>query len=99
MNTFRILHVDMPVMLETTRIRGLALFQNRKLALPDAIIKATANVMACVLVTRNTKDFDGPDIRVPYMVEVRSAASKATTLFTPANELIATVSYVALPPA
>lgn len=39
-----------------------------RLKLPDAIIYATAKQNGCILVTRNTKDFDpsSPDIREPY---------------------------------
>ena len=38
--------------------------------LPDAIVWASAQVHAMLLVTRDTKDFPGddPGIRVPYMV-------------------------------
>ena len=38
--------------------------------LPDAIIYATAKIDNCLLVTRNTKDFDGNwvDIRIPYQI-------------------------------
>ena len=38
------------------------------LKLPDAIILASADAEGCILVTRNTKDFDGndPRVRFPY---------------------------------
>ena len=38
------------------------------LRLPDAIILATARALGCILVTRNTRDFDPtwPEIREPY---------------------------------
>ncbi len=38
------------------------------LKLPDAIILATADCEGCILVTRNTKDFDkrDPRVRFPY---------------------------------
>jgi hypothetical protein len=65
---------------------------------PDAIIKATANVIGSVLMTRNTKDFSGPDVRLPYMVEVRTKSGAATTLFTPVSDLITNVTYIAFPP-
>jgi len=41
-----------------------------RLRLPDAIIWATARTQACLLVTRNTKDFPAsePGVRVPYTV-------------------------------
>ena len=47
---------------------AVKLRQTHKMKLPDAIIWATAQVNSRILVTRNTKDFDGatPGIRVPY---------------------------------
>lgn len=44
--------------------------QQKKLKLPDAIIHASAEAEGCILVTRNTKDFDrrDPRIRIPYKV-------------------------------
>jgi predicted nucleic acid-binding protein len=41
-----------------------------RLKLPDAVIWATADAEACILVTRNTRDFDkkDPRIRFPYSV-------------------------------
>lgn len=44
--------------------------KTRKLKLPDAIILASADTEGCILVTRNTKDFDSgdPRIRIPYSV-------------------------------
>jgi predicted nucleic acid-binding protein len=40
------------------------------LRLPDAVILASADVEGCLLVTRNTRDFDrdDPRIRIPYSV-------------------------------
>jgi len=42
-----------------------------RLKLPDAAILATADCEGCILVTRNTKDFDkdDPRIRFPYSVK------------------------------
>jgi len=44
--------------------------KRRKLKLPDAVILATADSQGCILVTRNTKDFDqnDPRVRVPYLL-------------------------------
>ena len=38
------------------------------LKLPDAIVLASADIEGCILVTRNTKDFDenDPRVRFPY---------------------------------
>ena len=44
--------------------------KKQKLRLPDAIILASADAEGCILVTRNTKDFDAndPRVRFPYVV-------------------------------
>lgn len=48
--------------------RALALRQDKRIKLPDAIVWATARTSDRLLVTRNTKDFaaDEPGVRVPY---------------------------------
>ncbi len=48
--------------------RAVNLRRNHYIKLPDAIIWATAQAHAMLLVTRNTKDFtaDDPSVRVPY---------------------------------
>ena len=48
--------------------RAVAFRREQRLKLPDAIIWATADAHAMILVTRNTKDFpaDAPGIRIPY---------------------------------
>ena len=40
------------------------------LKLPDAVILATADREGCILVTRNSKDFDDSDplVRLPYSI-------------------------------
>lgn len=42
--------------------------QEYRMRLPDAIVLATARVLGCLLVTRNTKDFNPawPEVRMPY---------------------------------
>lgn len=44
--------------------------RERRLRLPDAIILATAQRQGCLLITRNTKDFNRNwvEIRVPYVL-------------------------------
>ncbi|WP_206171044.1 PIN domain-containing protein [Phragmitibacter flavus] len=44
--------------------------RTQRLKLPDAIILACADCQGCILVTRNTKDFDvgNPMVRIPYRV-------------------------------
>jgi predicted nucleic acid-binding protein len=48
--------------------RAVSLRRKHRIKLPDAVIWATAQVHAMLLVTRNTKDFPGddPSIRAPY---------------------------------
>jgi hypothetical protein len=48
--------------------RAVNLRRNHRIKLPDAIIWATAQVHAMLLVTRNIRDFpaDDPGIRAPY---------------------------------
>ena len=48
--------------------RAVQLRKTKRIKLPDAIIWATAQVHQCLLVTRNTRDFDvnEPGVRVPY---------------------------------
>ena len=42
----------------------------RKLKIPDATILASADHEGCILVTRNSKDFDNSDprVRIPYLL-------------------------------
>ncbi len=44
--------------------------KSRKLKLPDATILASADQEGCILVTRNSKDFDDSDprVRIPYLL-------------------------------
>ncbi|MRX11476.1 PIN domain-containing protein [Pseudoduganella sp. FT25W] len=66
-----ILPVSDAIATETVSIRYQTINQRpkRRLKLPDAIIRATANVHARLLITRNTTDFFGADIRVPYQID------------------------------
>lgn len=47
---------------------AVALRQDRRVRLPDALIWASARSESALLITRNTKDFpeDDPGVRVPY---------------------------------
>ena len=50
--------------------RAVKLRRERRMKLPDAIILATSLETGLILVTRNTKDFDGklPGVRHPYQL-------------------------------
>jgi len=54
----------------TSRIAQKAVEERKRsgLKLPDAVTLATADCEGCILVTRNTKDFDpgDPRVRIPY---------------------------------
>lgn len=97
---FPVIEVNEAIMAEAARVRGKSLFLKKKLALPDAIILATANVTGRVLVSRNTKDFDmfAPNVRVPYIAEIASNAAPAVNLFTQTANLVVTITYIAFPP-
>jgi predicted nucleic acid-binding protein len=63
LNGFDVIPLD-----ETIADRAVNLRRNRRIKLPDAIIWATAQANAMLLVTRNIKDFaaDDPGVRMPY---------------------------------
>jgi predicted nucleic acid-binding protein len=62
-NGFDVIPLD-----ETIAERAVNLRRNHRIKLPDAIIWATAQTNAMLLVTRNTRDFaaDDPGVRMPY---------------------------------
>jgi len=63
LSSFDVLAVD-----EQIAERAVSLRRSNRIKLPDAVIWATAQVHAMLLVTRNTKDFpdDDPGVRAPY---------------------------------
>ncbi len=63
LSRFTIVEIDRAVAERAVIIR-----RSRRIRLPDAIIQASAEVHSMLLVTRNTRDFDGtsPSVRVPY---------------------------------
>jgi predicted nucleic acid-binding protein len=54
---------------EAVAERAVVLRQSRRLKLPDAIVWASAQVNAMLLVTRDTRTFpaDDPGVRMPYI--------------------------------
>ncbi|WGG48664.1 hypothetical protein [Rugamonas sp. DEMB1] len=46
-----------------------------KIGLADAIIQATADVKKLTIITRNTKDFKGANVRVPYELKTVTTVS------------------------
>jgi predicted nucleic acid-binding protein len=64
--SFKLIHIDDAIMVETARLRGESLVVPPKLPLPDALILATANITGRWLITRDKKDFRGTKVRTPY---------------------------------
>ncbi|MCV5746123.1 PIN domain-containing protein, partial [Escherichia coli] len=64
LSTFNIINISQDI-----AERSVALRQEYKLKLPDAIILATAQLHRLELITRNTKDFTGiPGVVTPYEI-------------------------------
>ena len=63
LNSFEVIAVDRQI-----AERAVGLRRGRRIKLPDAVIWATAQAHAMLLVTRNTRDFpnDDPGVRAPY---------------------------------
>lgn len=64
-----IIEVDAEIMRAAATLQSERRRAGKKIALPDAIIQATADVKKLTIITRNTKDFRGANVRVPYMLE------------------------------
>jgi predicted nucleic acid-binding protein len=65
LSSFEVIAVDQKI-----AERAVQLHRRHRTKLPDAVIWATAQVHAMLLVSRNTKDFpaDDPGVRAPYML-------------------------------
>jgi predicted nucleic acid-binding protein len=65
LHTFELLAIDASIAEQAVILR-----KTLRIKLPDAIIWATAQVHQCLLVSRNTRDFDpsDPGVRVPYTI-------------------------------
>lgn len=66
----RIVHMNDKIMVRAAAIRANSIANPPKIALPDCIIWATAEVSDRIIVTRNPADFGGvgPMVRVPYEI-------------------------------
>ena len=65
LSRFVVVPIDEDVSEAAVRIRRFT-----RLRVPDAIIRATAEIRGVIIVTRNSRDFDksDPSIRVPYVL-------------------------------
>ena len=72
LNRFRVVDVQGVAALSVARRR------EGHLKLPDAVVYATAQSKNCLLVTRNTKDFDVtlPNVRIPYAYSCAAPSSR-----------------------
>jgi len=66
LSMFTVTEIDGNISEEAVRLRKI-----KRLRLPDAIILATSVINNCLLITRNSKDFDEdqPMVRVPYKLK------------------------------
>jgi predicted nucleic acid-binding protein len=71
---FNIIMIDDKIMAAAARIMSQRRRTGPKIALPDAIIAATAMLNGLVVVTRNTRDFKG-NVRVPYELKTLTTVS------------------------
>lgn len=69
---FDIIHIDSTIINIAARIRSTSARKRAKLPLADAIILATAQARGLLVVTRNKKDFKGPNVCIPYELETVS---------------------------
>lgn len=69
---FTVIHTNDAIMHEAAAVRGASIRTPPKMALPDAIIRATGNVTSRLIITRNKKDFSGPNIRIPYELDTQT---------------------------
>lgn len=75
-------------MKQAAQIRSESIRKGRKIALPDAIIMATALCFKLKIVTRNKKDFKGPDVRIPCELVTRTTVDVVNA--TPPGKELAT---------
>jgi predicted nucleic acid-binding protein len=68
-NGFEVIQTDDAIVDIAARIRSASVRRRAKIALADAIILATAEARGLMVVTRNKKDFKGPNVRIPYELE------------------------------
>jgi predicted nucleic acid-binding protein len=69
LSRLKILQSTPEIMRRAADIRHGSVVGMKKIATPDAIIAATAQVTGRTFITRNTRDFVGPWVFVPYELE------------------------------
>lgn len=72
---FDIIDIDADIMRTAAAIVSERRRLGPKMSLPDAIIQATADIRQMIIITRNTKDFRGWNVRVPYELKTVATVS------------------------
>jgi predicted nucleic acid-binding protein len=75
---FEIVEIDTQIMQIAAAVVSARRRFGAKIQLADAIIEATAQVRGFTIVTRNTKDFKGRHVRVPY--ELKTTTTTTVTV-------------------
>jgi predicted nucleic acid-binding protein len=70
-----IIEIDAKIMQAAAALVSERRRMGPKIGLPDPIIQATADVKKLTIITRNTKNFKGQDVRVPYELKTTSTVS------------------------
>lgn len=81
---FEIIEIDANIMQLAAQMVSQGRRTGPKIALPDAIIAATARSNNLTIVTRNKKDFRGCKVRVPYELQTTTSVS-VVNVFPPAD--------------
>lgn len=82
---FEVVPIDQSVMKAAAELRAGRRRHGKKLSLADAIITATAQLRHLTIVTRNTKDFKGRNVRVPYELQTTCTVTVINVLPPPAT--------------
>lgn len=92
---FEIIHIDDAIMRAASRIRGESIRKGPKLALLDAIIKATAEVRGLMIITRNTKDFKkAANVRIPYELHTATVVTVINATPRPEKSIAPTKTFI-----
>jgi predicted nucleic acid-binding protein len=70
-----IIEIDAAIMQASAEIMSERRRLGPRIGLADAIIQATADVKKLTIITRNTKDFKGANVRVPYELKTVTTVS------------------------
>lgn len=70
-----VIEIDAAIMQASAAIMSERRRLGPRIGLADAIIQATADVKKLTIITRNTKDFRGANVRVPYELKTVSTVS------------------------